>query len=369
MNKQRIVALLGRRDAPTDAVEEYCRYVGQALEPHGLGLELVRVPWAERGWRTALQELRDRSAAWRADWVLLQYTALAWSSRGIPFGALRIPKALGLPSEGGMSFGVVFHDARTFPGTRVIDALRRRCQRYVMQRLFETAGRVILTVPAEKIAWLPAPVHSGKAAFIPVGANLPPVVPNPSQEGSQRDAPAVAVFGVTGGEMIRREASDIAHAVNQAAAKIGRLRLVVLGRNAIEAREPLQRQLDSSRVELQVLGVLPAAEVAQVLSQADVLLFVRGHISSRRSSALAGIACGLPVVAYRGEETAAPITEAGVVLAEEGNRKGLAVALESVLRDAALRQTLRERSRLAQEKYFSWKAIAARYAEVLRSAD
>ena len=48
-----------------------------------------------------------------------------------------------------------------------------------------------------------------------------------------------------------------------------------------------------------------AAEVAQTLSQADVLLFVRGHISSRR----------------------------------------------------------------AYQQYFSWDAIAAQYAEALRSVD
>jgi hypothetical protein len=31
MSGQRIIALLRRPDAPTDVVEEYCRYIGEAL--------------------------------------------------------------------------------------------------------------------------------------------------------------------------------------------------------------------------------------------------------------------------------------------------------------------------------------------------
>jgi glycosyltransferase involved in cell wall biosynthesis len=39
--------------------------------------------------------------------------------------------------------------------------------------------------------------------------------------------------------------------------------------------------------------------------------------------------------------------------------------LLNVLSDARLREELAGRSRMALERYFSWKAIAARYAEVL----
>jgi len=104
------------------------------------------------------------------------------------------------------------------------------------------------------------------------------------------------------------------------------------------------------------------------LQHADVLLFVRGQISSRRGSAIAGIACGLPVVGFAGPETGWPITEAGFVPVPMGDREGLSVALQRVLSDATLRASLRERSRRAQEQYFSWHAIAARYADTLGDA-
>jgi glycosyltransferase involved in cell wall biosynthesis len=119
-------------------------------------------------------------------------------------------------------------------------------------------------------------------------------------------------------------------------------------------------------VQLEVSGVISAAEVACKLSSSDVLLFVRGPISSRRGSAIAGIACGLPVVAFAGPETAPPITEAGVVLVSPANAQEYAAALTRLLLDQPYQDALAAKSRDAHQKHFSWSEIAARYAEALR---
>ncbi len=58
---KRCVALLGRPDRPTDAVEDYCQYLSQALEKHGCSLELLRVSWTEQGWSPALGEVRKKA--------------------------------------------------------------------------------------------------------------------------------------------------------------------------------------------------------------------------------------------------------------------------------------------------------------------
>ncbi|MBZ5700739.1 MAG: glycosyltransferase [Acidobacteriia bacterium] len=363
MTGQRVISLLGRRDAPTDAVEEYCACLGAALQPHGFACEMLRVPWAERGWSAARAELRRQAAGWRGAWVLLQYTALAWSHRGFP---LRVPRLLRLLKKSGARCAVVFHDVHPYSGSRVIDVVRQSVQRRVMRETFRLADLAFFTVLPETLAWVPDQPH--KALFIPVGANFP--APERFWSSAEKDPAAplsVAVFGVTGGAHIAREARVIAQAVRFAAPQTGRLRLVVLGRHSQEARGAFERELDASRIELQTLGVLPAEDVARTLAQADVLLFARGQISTRRSSALAGIACGLPVVAYSGPDTTAPITEAGVVLVKESDSEGLAAALERVLGDARLRGVLRQRSRCAQQNYFSWSAIAARYAAALRN--
>jgi glycosyltransferase involved in cell wall biosynthesis len=151
-----------------------------------------------------------------------------------------------------------------------------------------------------------------------------------------------------------------------AAICIPKLRLVAFGRHADDNEYFLCEGLRDVAVDVQVSGVLPSEEVARRLSSSDVLLFVRGHISSRRGSAIAGIACGLPVIAYGGPETAAPITEAGVVLVSPNEKDGLGEALVRVLSEREYRASLAARSRRAYEQYFSWEAIAAQYAEAIR---
>ena len=114
-------------------------------------------------------------------------------------------------------------------------------------------------------------------------------------------------------------------------------------------------------------GLLAPDEIVSTLGGSDVLLFVGGPISSRRGSAITGIACGLPVVAFGGWETAGPIKEAGVLLVAQGSESALGEALVRVLQDEAYRQMLQERSRQAQKQFFSWEAIAGRYIAALRS--
>ena len=85
---------------------------------------------------------------------------------------------------------------------------------------------------------------------------------------------------------------------------------------------------------------------------------------SGRGSAIAGIACGLPVVAHPGPETASPITDAGVVLIPQNNPAPLHAALTQILSDAPFNAALRQRSQVAYHSHFSWSAIAARYAKL-----
>lgn len=355
---QPIVALLGRRDEPTDGVEQYCVHLAAALRLHDFEMELLRVSWKERGWPGALRNLEQRAAAWRSRWVLLQYTALAWSPHGFPTELRRMVKAL---RGAGVRLGVVFHDALPYPGNRPIDYLRRFVQQSTMRHIARSSDLVILTVPREKLPWIPSGLKNSE--FIPVGANLSPLVSSGSESGLHReDIPTVAVFGVTGGFAGQQEARLITAAVRLAEKKLGKLRLLVFGRHADSAEAHLRSGLRDLQVVLRVAGVVPENDVEALLRSSDVLLFVRGAISTRRGSAIAGIACGLPVIAFAGSETSAPITDAGVVFAAEGNITALGEALVRVLGDREYHARLADRSRAAYENHFSWKAIASRYA-------
>lgn len=354
------VALLGRRDQPTDGVYDYCKYLSAAFAHRGDCLEVVELRWEVNGWRRTLLDLWTSSRSWTNQPVLVQYTALMWSARGFPVGALAVIAILKWRRS---RLGVVFHDVDYQSSRGVIRQMRVACQKFCIRTVFSCAEFPILTVPASQISWLRR--DSQRATFIPVGANFPSTNPTNITKVEFPAVRTVAIFGVTGGAQIAAETRDIAYVMKQAAATGLKLRLDVFGRNAIEAEPVLRKELGDSGISLSVGGVLPAEEVHVRLSGADVLLFVRGPISSRRGSALAGIVSGTPVIGYRGAETAAPITEAGVVFIELNDCEELATALIAVLTDAELNRELRQRNSTVTAKYLSWDAIASQFARAL----
>ena len=358
MSAEKAILLLGRRDQPTDGVADYCENLSEAGLARGLMFETAQVHWAEKGWGPALTELRKAAAGWRDRWVLLQFTTLAWSRRGFP---LRAPRVLSVLRQYSVRPGVVFHDFSPLPGSGIVGRAREYCHLRVLRQLYARSDLAIFTVPLNKIAWLP--LRREKAIFIPVGANCPEGT-SAAREDSH-GVKAVAVYSITGGGRTSVEVADIGAALKRASKKAGRLRLILFGRGSREAEPALRSELADAQVEIESPGLLTPEEVSQALARADVLLFVRGQISSRRGSAIAGIASGLPIVCYAGPETAWPITEAGIVAVPLGDREALADALGTVLSDDAYRKTLAERSRHAHEKYFSWSAITERFAAAL----
>jgi glycosyltransferase involved in cell wall biosynthesis len=355
------VALLGRRDEPTDGVEAYCRYLGAGLSRQGLELEIIRVRWPEIGWGKGLAELQQKISTSEAKWFLVQYTALAWSRRGFPLKVIWLLRTL---KKSGTRCAVVFHDPAPYPGERLVDRFRRMVQLHVMRRIARLADLVVLTIPVEKTSWLPPDMHNVR--FIPVGANLPH--PETAWDLNKKGTPAistVAVFSVTGGGAEETEVAHITEALCFVAEELGPVRLSVFGRNSEIPGKRIKEELEGRPIEVLIHGILEPEEIVATLGRSDVMLFVRGPISTRRGSALAGVACGLPVVAYEGWETGGPIKEAGVVLLPDNSAKEFGRALVRVLKDEAYRRSLQERSKRAQTQFFSWEAIAAEYATAL----
>lgn len=359
------VALLGQRDSPTDAVEEYCRYLATALAERGIHLEIARIGWAEQGWEQALYELRGSAGKSANAWFLIQYTALAWSRRGFSW---RVLSAIRLLKKLGMRVAMVFHDVEPYSGQRIVDRVRRNVQLKTMRQAARSSDVSIFTVPVEKVSWTGG--LTAKTAFIPVGANLP--APERAWAGNKTGSEkllTVGMFAVSSGRLAEEEAKLTANIFVHVTGKLGRVRLVVMGRNSTAAEQGLRENLKGLPVDVTVYGMLPAEEVVNVLRSCDAMLFLRGPISSRRGSAIAGIACGLPVIACEGRETAAPITEAGVVLIPPDSLDKFGPALLRVLEDPSYRAALAENSREAQKMHFCWRAIAARYEKILRNPD
>ena len=353
------IALLGRKDEPTDAVEEYCRYLAHALLAQDIVLDIRRVPWEMDGWSGALQQLRHQASQWAGTWVIVQYTALAWSRRGFPQKLVRVLRIL---KSGGARVCTIFHDVEPYPGSRLIDSIRRLKQVSTMRQVVALSERSAFTVPPERLSWLTSVPRN--SVFVPVGPNIP-IPPIPSMPTQQVSVPTIGVFSITGGDAGARETQSIIASVRYAAQKLGKLRLSVFGRHAELRESELRVGLRDLPVELLVEGIVEPARVVQKLSACDVLLFVRGIISSRRGSAIAAIACGLPVIAYSGSETTSPITEAGVVLVDRDQPDQLNAALVLLLSDSTHRMNLAARSREAYKTHFAWPAIAAVWNAIL----
>ncbi len=356
------IALLGRCDEPTDALEDYCICLGKALASKGFTLDLVRMPWPEKGWLPALNWLRHESRKWKGSCVLVQYTALSWSRRG--FSLFFLPVLLLLKMRN-VRIAVVFHDPEPYSGWRHVDRIRRACQRWTMRCAFHIADKAVMTIPVKDVSWLdPA---SSKATFIPVGANIPSIRPN-LRPRNRCDAKTIVVFGITGGGEVGNEVSDIAFAAKAAAGLLPRVRLVTLGRGSLESESKFRTALQGSTIEYSALGILSAEDVELALSNSDVSLFVRGCISTQRGSAIASIACAVPLVAYSGAELATPFSEAGVVPVPFGDRNRLAEATLNILTDCELWLNLHHRSQRSYHRYFAWEVVASRFTDLIHNA-
>jgi glycosyltransferase involved in cell wall biosynthesis len=355
------IALLGRLDQPTDGVRDYCSLLSQAFLRRGDRLDLAEVRWEDQGWTKSILKLWRTGQSWTGRWVLFQYTALMWSRKGFPLGALAV---LGILKMRGVKLCIVFHDISNDNRSGIKQRARVAFQYWTMRRAHHWSKRSVMTVPLELVPWFSR--NSEKAVSIPVGANFPAIDQEIVNDGvSNTSSPTVVIYGISGGAAGAEEIDDIGYVMNKVAPKVANLRVVVIGRGSAEAETALRKRLDGSDVQIQVLGLLPAGEIPRTLAGASAMLCVRGHVSGRRGNVIAGIVCGLPVAGYSGTETGFPITEAGLFLYDRKDREGLADGLSRILTDKKLCGDLRARNLAAAAKYFSWDAIAAKFGETL----
>jgi len=357
-----LVAILGRTNRPTCGVEDYCTFLAEALERRGLKLNTKRVRWAERRWIPALWALWRESADWRG-WVVLQYTAGSWSRYGFPFGALA---AMAILRHRRLLCAVMFHEPYRWDSLTpsLVRGFRGFCQDWVIRQLYRGATKAIFPDPLETIAWLPP--SSEKAVFIPIGANLPEPAWNLGPLGRERDsAKTVAVFCLSEAPAMERELHDISCAIRFAAAKVPTLRLLFLGKGTQEAKQEIERVFSGDSIKIENLGLQSAEDLTRTLCACHALLCVRGQLFARRGSALAGVACGVPIVAYAGPAQQTPLVEAGIEFVPWRDREALGMAVVRVLEDESLQAALRKRSRHAQRRWFSWDQIAGWHVEAL----
>ena len=139
--------------------------------------------------------------------------------------------------------------------------------------------------------------------------------------------------------------------------------MVLCGCGSRQAEQLPLGGLAGADVRLETFGLLRPEKVSRTLSAADVLLFVRRHISSRRGSAVAGIACGCPSSGIRAQKLRGQSRERAFPQFLSAIRRPLRPRWKRSFLTVCIAD---RRPNAAQKSYFSWLSIAERFAAELR---
>jgi glycosyltransferase involved in cell wall biosynthesis len=218
-------------------------------------------------------------------------------------------------------------------------------QRWMSRALARRADRIFVSVEGwrRQLGDLGA-----RAEWLPIPSNIPTDVPELVTARIRRDlgrGPWVGHFGTYAAGIVR----DLAPALLELADRSSDVRFLLLGRGATRFGQDLGL---GERVRF--LEDLPADSVAAYLSACDILLqpFPDG-ISARRTSAMAGLALGIPMVTTEGHLTDSvwPASEA-VSLAPAGDVATMAGRVLDLLEAPEQRKALGERgTRLYRDRF------------------
>ena len=345
-------------DRPTDGIANNAAQLGSALEAKGVRVRHEQVRWAEDGWAPALRKVKAEIPTWGDPWVVVAYTPLMWSPRGLPFGILRTMRVL---RRAGLRVALHLHDVLPAEGPTVAHRARARLQSWAMAHLGRQADARLVSIDPARIPWF------GRSRWpdthlIVSGSAVP--------EGSGGDrshrpgALRLVVFGLTD-RFESAEARELASVLSRTAASGVALSVDLVGRGSDTGGATVATLLADTGVDVTVHGLVSLEAVAEVLDRGEAMVFLRNGASSRRSSLAAGLAQGLPVVAYSGPETAPPVTDAGVVLVPLGDTERMSEELVGLSRDGNRLVELSRRSEAVYQSWFAWPAIATRLLDAL----
>ena len=272
--------------------------------------------------------------------LFLQYVPTAFGFRGMNVPLVRW--LLGRPEELWVQFHEVALGWKLWrkPHLHLVHAV----ELWMASALARRANRIFVSIEA----WRRRLGRDGaRAVWLPIPSNVPVTVEPAKLERARKQigpAPWVAHFG-TYSPLIR---ADLGPAIQDLARQRSDVRFLLLGRGAREFAASLDL---SDRVLAR--EDLATTEIAALLRASALALqpFPDG-ISARRTSAMAALALGVPVVTTDGFLTDSVWREGAVALAPAGRPRELARVCGAVLADPARRESLGDRgARLYRERF------------------
>ncbi len=349
------LALLGRFGSNACGIRDYLQLLGTALEEQNCKINIFEFNWQTQGWINSFFKLikEIKKSDYKA--VVIQYTALSWSQRGLPFSLFPIIFFLKLNK---IKVGIYFHDPDCAPYYNSLQKIRSALQSMIMKLLYFYSDATLIAIEPKCVSWIPN--NKNKAFLVPIGPNVPEMPINILPQGSNR----ICVFCVTKGFLMPAEVQQITEIVLPLSKTHDNLELIICGNGALESKNEFLSKLENSKIKLTVIGETSLENIAKLLNSAKAMLFVRGPLTGARGSALAGIAAKIPIIGYQSKLTSAPLTEGGILLAEKNNSSLLSSNLNAVLSDDLLYQDLIRKNEDVYKEFFSWKKIAKKYMSV-----
>lgn len=340
------VVVYRRHNHSMDAIDEYSRRLVGALVDSGHPVTYVP---------DGLSAVRRTVA--RPPWILLQYMPFSYGHWGIAPDL--ISDAIALKRATGATFAVMIHEA-WIPMEDWRTCLIGAYQRLQLRALLLVADAVI--VPTESLVG----VFDGRPVHIPVASNI---TPNATTRRAARselgigDELVVTMFG-TGQPHRALEHAEEALATLVAERGAGNLRVLNLGAGARPLQLPSELRVDTP-------GALPAADVSLRLRASDLLLmtFTDG-VSTRRTTLMAGLAHGLPVVGLRGVSTDGVLLShpEALVLTPVGDRTAFAHAVLDITSNSERLEAAGRAARALYVNSFDWPVAATRVMMALDRA-
>lgn len=340
------VDILYRWDAPS---------AHDAIARHG---ELLAEALTSRGVATTTASLSDwNEKAEAATTVLLQYNPYAYARRGVsPRTALAIMRIASRPRVERLALWV--HEPWV-PARGVVATGISAAQRLQLRAISLSAAVVI--APSCRYQRRVAGLIRRDVVHVPVGSNLPDCR---ERRSTVRNALAVGPDQIIVAQLGSRHPGwSPAHA--QAAAKrIGSAApgsvLLNLGATAPDVPE-------APGIRVIRPGALSDKDLAGMLAASDLFLapFEDG-LSTRRTSVMAALQHGLPVLATTTRSTDQTFLNSGAICGTELTPvEDYGAAAEAIAQDPARRATMASAARELYDREFAWSAIAERVAVLL----
>jgi glycosyltransferase involved in cell wall biosynthesis len=338
---------------------------GEAEEWPGVTVHRVGDRWSSAAFARAGAGVDAFPAPRR---LLVQYAPNAWGPRGLNFGLARW---LAGRLRRGDDVRVMFHELWYFPlpGDRPARRALSAAQRLLARWLVASSTMIYVSIPhwgkllgryqaarRRPVAWLPVP------STIPVvddregSAEVRQKIARPGQ-------PVVGHFGTYGGRTADLLFGALPEVLDACPASVG----LLIGPGGEAFAERLVAARPELHGRLAATGTLTDTDASLHLRACDLLVQpYPGGVTGRRTSVMAALAHGVPVVTTSGDMTEPLWDESeAVATAPEGDAGALAGASAALLGDPDARARLVQAGRRLYERRFA----VERTIEILTGSD